>query len=540
MKLLLRLRGRVGGAFASMSTRAQLLAAFATVLVLTAAVGAVGLFGLQRVDVQAEALSRKWLPGVGHVASAKAAVLDARDHEVKHSRSTDKSYHAEYEAKMTDAGKVVEAALADYDKLVADDVERKLHGAWSKTWAEYQKAQRKVIGLGRDGKQQDAADISDGMSSTAADEVLASLDKLWKHNLDGGSAAGDNVDTTYRTARTAMMALLCAALLLGVGLAVAFSRALLRRLGGEPVRAAQVAQAVAGGDLTSTIALRSGDTTSLMAQLAAMQTSLAHAVSAVRTGSEQVATASAQIAQGNQDLSQRTEQQASALQQTAATMDELGTTVRTNSDNAQQANQLALGAAKVATQGGEVVGQVVQTMKGIQDASRKIGEIISVIDGIAFQTNILALNAAVEAARAGEQGRGFAVVAGEVRSLAQRSAAAAKEIKGLITTSVDRVEQGTALVDRAGVTMGEIVKSIQRVTAIVGEISSASSEQSTGVGQVGQAITQMDQTTQQNAALVEQSAAAAESLHQQAGQLLESVAVFKLAGDPSRLAAAAH
>jgi methyl-accepting chemotaxis protein len=508
--------------------------------VLTGAVGAVGLLGLQRVDLDAEALSRKWLPGVGHVAAAKAAVLDARDNEIKHSRTDDKSYHAEYEAKIADASKLVESALADYDKLVADDAERQLAATWSKSWAEYQKAQRKVIGLGRDGKQQDAADISDGLSSTAADEVLVALDKLWQFNIDGGAAAGKSVEVTYKAARLAVIGLLASALLIGLALAMVFSRTLLRRLGGEPVRAAQVAQAVAGGDLTSTIVVRPGDTTSLMAQLAAMQGSLAQAVSAVRTGSEQVATASAQIAQGNQDLSQRTEQQASALQQTAATMDELGTTVRTNSDNAQQANQLALGAAQVATQGGEVVGQDVQTMKGIQDASRKIGEIISVIDGIAFQTNILALNAAVEAARAGEQGRGFAVVAGEVRSLAQRSAAAAKEIKGLITTSVERVEQGTALVDRAGVTMGEIVKSIQRVTAIVGEISAASSEQSTGVGQVGQAITRMDQTTQQNAALVEESAAAAESLHQQAGQLLESVAVFRLAGDASGGAATVH
>jgi methyl-accepting chemotaxis protein len=540
MKMLLRLRVRAGGIVAATSTRAQLLSAFAVVLVLTAAVGAVGLFGLHRVDRDAESLSGKWLPGVGHVASAKAAVLDARDHEVKHSRTSDKSYYAEYEAKMADAGKLVDTALADYAKLIAGEDEGKLHAAWAKTWADYRNAQRKVVDLGRGGKQQDAADISDGLASTAADEVLVALDKLWKHNLDGGAAAGASVDATYTSARTTMAALLAAALAIGLGLAFGFSRALLRRLGGEPARAAEVAKAVAGGDLTSAIVVQRGDTTSLMAQLDAMQASLAHAVSAVRTGSEQVATASAQIAQGNQDLSQRTEQQASALQQTAATMDELGTTVRNNADNARQANQLARGAAQVAVQGGEVVGQVVQTMKGIQDASRKIGEIISVIDGIAFQTNILALNAAVEAARAGEQGRGFAVVAGEVRSLAQRSAAAAKEIKGLITTSVERVEQGTALVDRAGTTMGEIVKSIQRVTDIVSEISSASSEQSTGVGQVGQAITQMDQSTQQNAALVEESAAAAESLHQQAGQLLESVAVFRLAGDAARPGATLH
>jgi methyl-accepting chemotaxis protein len=241
-----------------------------------------------------------------------------------------------------------------------------------------------------------------------------------------------------------------------------------------------------------------------------------------------VATASAQIAQGNQDLSSRTEEQASALQQTAATMEQLGTTVRSNADSAKQANQLALGASAVAAQGGDVVGKVVTTMQGINDSSRKIGDIIGVIDGIAFQTNILALNAAVEAARAGEQGRGFAVVASEVRSLAQRSAEAAKEIKALIGRSVEQVEQGTALVDQAGKTMGEIVGSIQRVSDIVAEITAASAEQSDGVQQVGDAVSQMDQATQQNAALVEESAAAAESLKGQAQQLVQAVAVFKL------------
>jgi methyl-accepting chemotaxis protein len=252
-------------------------------------------------------------------------------------------------------------------------------------------------------------------------------------------------------------------------------------------------------------------------------------VGTVRGNAESVATASAQIAQGNQDLSGRTEQQASALQQTAATMEQLGTTVRHNADSAQQANRLAQGASSVAVQGGEVVGKVVSTMQAISDSSRKIGDIIGVIDGIAFQTNILALNAAVEAARAGEQGRGFAVVASEVRSLAQRSADAAKEIKALIGRSVEQVEQGTALVDQAGKTMNDIVGSIQRVSDIVAEIDSASVEQSSGISQVGQAVTQMDQSTQQNAALVEQSAAAAESLRAKAQQLVQLVAVFKLA-----------
>ena len=311
-------------------------------------------------------------------------------------------------------------------------------------------------------------------------------------------------------------------------LGVALTRGVFRQLGAEPSDAAAAVAAVSQGDLTTHIAVRPGDTTSLMAALAGMRDGLITVVGGVRSNSESVATASAQIAQGNQDLSGRTEQQASALQQTAATMEELGTTVRHNADNARQANQLAQGASTVAERGGEVVSKVVTTMQDINHSSRKIGDIISVIDGIAFQTNILALNAAVEAARAGEQGRGFAVVASEVRSLAQRSAEAAKEIKSLISRSVEQVEQGTTLVDEAGKTMGEIVDAIRRVTDIVAEISAASVEQSSGVQQVGQAVTQMDQATQQNAALVEESAAAAESLKRQAQQLVQAVAVFRL------------
>jgi len=302
----------------------------------------------------------------------------------------------------------------------------------------------------------------------------------------------------------------------------------LKSLGAEPAEATNLAQHVAKGDLSWAIALKPGDTHSMMAQLKYMQESLSEVVGKVRRGSEGVASASVEIAQGNSDLSSRTEHQASTLEQTSASMEELNSTVRQNADNARQANVLAQSASEVAVQGGEVVSQVVTTMKGINESSHKISDIIGVIDGIAFQTNILALNAAVEAARAGEQGRGFAVVATEVRSLAGRSAQAAKEIKDLISASVERVDEGTVLVDRAGSTMKEVVNSIRRVTEIMGEISIASDEQSHGVAQVVEAIKQMDQVTQQNAALVEEIAAEAESLNSQAQDLVETVAIFKL------------
>lgn len=293
--------------------------------------------------------------------------------------------------------------------------------------------------------------------------------------------------------------------------------------------AIDISNAIAAGDLTHTFhAAGNNETAQLLHALENMQAGLVRVVGSVRSGSEGVATASAQIAQGNHDLSARTEQQASALEQTAASMEELNSTVRQNADNARQANQLAMSASTVAIQGGESVADVVRTMKDINDSSRRISDIIGVIDSIAFQTNILALNAAVEAARAGEQGRGFAVVAAEVRSLASRSAEAAREIKGLISTSVDRVELGSTQVDRAGQTMTEVVTAIRRVTDIMGEISAASSEQSQGVEQVSEAVTQMDQVTQQNAALVEEMAAAASSLNSQARDLVANVATFKL------------
>ena len=332
------------------------------------------------------------------------------------------------------------------------------------------------------------------------------------------------------------MALLAAlAVVLGTGVAFWIIRRLDRSLGAEPHEVRDVAAAIADGDLARILVVRAGDATSLMATMGHMRQRLRVMVTEVRENAGGVASASEQIALGNQDLSSRTEEQASALQQTAASMEQVGTTVTHNAENARQASELAREASVVATEGGAMVTRVVATMEQINGSSKRMIDIIGVIDGISFQTNILALNAAVEAARAGEQGRGFAVVAAEVRHLAQRSAAAAKEIKGLIGASEDQVGLGMALVDQTGSTMQKVVDSIHRVSAIVREISDASREQSTGVSQVGDAVSQMDQVTQQNAALVEESAAAAASLTHQAQRLVQAVAVFRLEpGQPQR------
>ncbi|MFZ3126820.1 MAG: methyl-accepting chemotaxis protein [Rhodoferax sp.] len=355
--------------------------------------------------------------------------------------------------------------------------------------------------------------------------VNQGIEALMKYQLDHGKLDYDASMERYALIRNISIGSILAGLIFAVWFGVSLVRGITRSMN----HAVDASNAVAAGDLSHPIQLGGKDEVGLLLKaLAAMQTSLIDVVSHVRSGSEGVATASSQIASGNNDLAARTENQASALEETAASMEELSATVKQNADSARQANQLAMSASTVAIKGGEVVAQVVETMKGINDSSKKIADIISVIDGIAFQTNILALNAAVEAARAGEQGRGFAVVASEVRSLAGRSAEAAKEIKNLIGASVDRVEHGTALVDQAGTTMSEVVSSIRRVTDLMGEISAASNEQSAGVSQVGEAIVQMDQVTQQNAALVEEMASAASSLNAQAQDLVAAVAVFKL------------
>nr|WP_198981934.1 methyl-accepting chemotaxis protein [Herbaspirillum sp. ASV7] len=361
-----------------------------------------------------------------------------------------------------------------------------------------------------------------------ANEAEESMTKMMEAKKNNADRLNDETDLIYAHIRTLLLALTFGGVLFGVALGLFISRNLTRQLGGEPRDVAAAADAIASGDLGTHIDTRHAREGSVVSAMHMMQTSLRKVVQTVRTSSESIATGSRQIATGNLDLSARTEQQASALEETASSMEELTSTVKHNANNALEAKQMASDASTVALAGGEVVAQVVDTMSAINDSSRKVADIISVIDGIAFQTNILALNAAVEAARAGEQGRGFAVVASEVRNLAQRSAAAAKEVKSLIEDSVEKVAVGARLADQAGTTMGGIVENSRKVTAIIGEITSASMEQTSGIEQINQAIMQMDDVTQQNAALVEEAAAASRALQEQADTLAQIVSVFNL------------
>jgi methyl-accepting chemotaxis protein len=443
-------------------------------------------------------------------------------------KTSDPGYIDTLQKDMSATTKVTSDTQQKLESLLQDDKGKTLMADVARSRAIYLAARGALLEKKKAGA--DVAALVDRDLRPLAETYLRALDAVVAHSDALMAAVVADALRVASSSRwtVAVSALLC--LVLGLLLAIFVTRSITGPIG----VAVDTAQAISGGDLHTPVHFTGQDETAWLLQaLSVMQDKLAGIVGDVRLNAEGVAVASAQIAKGNLDLSSRTEEQASALEQTAASMEELSSTIGHNADNARQGNQLALSASAVAVKGGEVVSQVVQTMKGINDASKRIADIIGVIDGIAFQTNILALNAAVEAARAGEQGRGFAVVASEVRSLAGRSADAAKEIKGLISTSVERVAQGTTLVDQAGATMTEVVSSIQRVTDIMGAISAASQQQSAGIAQVGQAVTQIDQATQQNAALVEQSAAAAESLKSQAQQLVDSVVVFKLDAEQS-------
>ena len=423
------------------------------------------------------------------------------------------------------ARETIAKTLESLTPTITSDEGKKRLAAVVEARASYVPVQLQFVDLVRAGKKEDAeALLAEKLRPTQL-AYFKALDELKDMQIGLITKAAKEGEADYADAKLLMLALLAAMVALGGVCGWLITRSITRPIN----EAVKVAQTVAAGDLTSKIEVTTRDETGqLLTALKNMNDSLVGIVGNVRQSSDSIATGSAQIATGNADLSQRTEEQASNLQQTAASMEQLTATVKQNSDTARQANQLATGASAAATKGGVVVGQVVGTMQEITASSKKISDIISVIDGIAFQTNILALNAAVEAARAGEQGRGFAVVASEVRSLAQRSAGAAKEIKTLIGESVEKVETGSKLVDDAGKSMEDIVNQVRRVTDLIAEISSASVEQTQGIGQVGDAITQLDQVTQQNAALVEESAAAAESLSQQAARLAEIVSVFKL------------
>ena len=394
-----------------------------------------------------------------------------------------------------------------------------------KVRTDYVTTRARAFKMKADGDVAGAKEVFDKEVTPITTAYLAEVKHFAGMQIKAADGVGASIIEAYSSTRIFLITMGVLAVLMGIGFAWWITRSIT-----GPIRdAVKVAETVAAGDLSSVITVQGRDETGqLMHALKTMNDSLVGIVGQVRSGTDTIATASAEIAAGNQDLSSRTEQQASSLEETASSMEELTSTVKQNADNARQANKLAGDAAGIASRGGAVVAEVVATMGEINTSSKKIVDIISVIDGIAFQTNILALNAAVEAARAGEQGRGFAVVATEVRNLAQRSAAAAKEIKGLIDDSVQKVDVGTDLVDKAGKTMEEIVQSISFVTSIMSEISNASEEQSAGIEQVNQAISEMDQVTQQNAALVEEASAAAEAMQEQASELAQVVSVFRL------------
>ncbi|OPF62727.1 methyl-accepting chemotaxis protein [Hydrogenophaga sp. H7] len=508
----------------------RLALGFGLVMSLMAALTLAAYVGLSDTNDDLHSIADNTVPSLQVAADLKSTSLNLRRFEYNHLVSEDPSRLLVLEADIAKQQADLLQTFKAYEPLISGDEDRAL---WQEAqadalryvsqWGAIQALSGQIGGAGKSVAEERLT----GPSREYFEQLQAKLDKLWTFNVNHADQVKKESAASYRRVLLTVLVLAAAAMAIGLLAAVLITRSIVRPI----TDAVGIADHIASGDLTQKIVVSGRDETSqLLTAMQKMQQALSSLVSSVRQGAEGVATASAQIAQGNQDLSSRTEQQASALEQTSASMEEMGSTAQQNADNARAASQLAASASSVAVQGGEVVGQVVSTMREIQHSSQKISDIIGVIDGIAFQTNILALNAAVEAARAGEQGRGFAVVAGEVRTLAQRSAEAAKEIKQLINASVERVEQGTTLVDRAGSTMQEVVQSIQRVTDIVGEISSASQEQNAGVNQVAEAVTSMDQTTQQNAALVEESASAATSLQQQADQLLKSVSVFRVNG----------
>ncbi|OAD86263.1 chemotaxis protein [Comamonas thiooxydans] len=502
-----------------------MLGTFGVLVLLLVVVVAMALLQLRSMRSSAETITGNALPSVEVINTLNTDLARTRLLELRHVNNDEPGYMAQVEAQFEQLQKHLAEAKKLYEPLIFTAEERELYTQFLREREHYVELNKQLFEISRRGDKEQAKQLLGGESLKLYEQSSATLQKLIKFNSDVAKGETLASERVYDRA----VSMLALAALIAVLVAAGAGIWLVRSIRAPLEQAVQAADRVANGDLSGVIRVeREDETGRLLSALERMQSSLVQTVRSVRQNAEGVASASSQIASGNADLSGRTEEQASALEETAASMEQLGSTVRQNADNARAANQMAVNASQVAAQGGAVVAEVVETMKGINNSSQQIADIITVIDSIAFQTNILALNAAVEAARAGEQGRGFAVVAGEVRTLAQRSAEAAKEIKALISTSVQRVEQGTQLVDKAGATMADIVSAISRVTDLMAEISAASQEQSQGVAQVGEAVTQMDQTTQQNAALVEESAAAAGALRKQAQDLVQAVAVFQL------------
>ncbi|NVI81728.1 methyl-accepting chemotaxis protein [Janthinobacterium rivuli] len=498
---------------------------FAAVLLLLTSLTVVGIVQMQsasketdalvNVKVRNERLIAEWTKVIEVNAARTAAAWKVGDPE----------HQKQFEKEMAVSSARATEIQNDIGKSELNAEEQSLYQEVLSTRKAYTEVRKNVFKAKNAGDLELGKRLYEGDMAVKRDIYLASLKKLELLEARLLDETAAQIRSRYESGRLLLISLGGVAILLGIACAYWITRSITRPI----TRAVEVAEAVSAGDLTSHIVVESRDETGqLMHALKNMNDKLVSIVGQVRAGTESISTASSEIAAGNLDLSSRTEEQASSLEETASSMEELTSTVKLNADNARSANQLAIDASQIASKGGVVVSEVVSTMGSINDSSRKIVDIISVIDAIAFQTNILALNAAVEAARAGEQGRGFAVVASEVRNLAQRSSAAAKEIKGLIDDSVQKVEAGSQLVDKAGRTMDEIVQSISHVTQIMNQITDASDEQRAGIEQVNQAIGQMDQVTQQNAALVEEAAAAAESMQEQAAKLAEVVGVFKL------------
>ncbi|MHA6891664.1 methyl-accepting chemotaxis protein [Ralstonia pseudosolanacearum] len=516
----------------SMTVKALLWLAFASLTVLMLALAGIAVNSMSEAGNQAS----RYASGIGartatmeayraafhrHAISVQRVMLAADPAELAAARSMEAKAAAE-----------VGAVLAQFSELQAhatglDEDERSIAANINRLQHSYQDASEQMLALAASDRQRSVAKLNEARPLAA--ELEQQIERYLRHSQELAVQTVQNA-ATYAAGRCKLM---IAIGLIAVGLALFFAttivRWLMRTLGAEPSVLKTVTQRIADGNLDPIPGAKGAPAGSVLGAMAQMQDRLTHLITQIRSTADSVVIGAGEIASGNQDLSSRTEQQAASLQETAANMDELTSTVRHNADNARQANQLAASACEIATRGGAVVGEVVTTMQDIEASSNKVVDIIGTIESIAFQTNILALNAAVEAARAGEQGRGFAVVAGEVRSLAQRSASAAKEIKQLIGNAADKVQSGSALVERAGTTMRETVQAVQQVVDIMGEIDAASEAQSLGIGQVNQAVSQMDQVTQQNAALVEQAAAAAQSLEEQATQLKDAVSVFKVA-----------